>query len=54
MGFNDANTLTIVPMNNNIYTLISSPQSLNELGESIWSIILAPVFVEGPYEIHVP
>jgi sialate O-acetylesterase len=52
-GFGDANKLTILRMNNQIYRKISNSESVNELNESIWSITLDPVSDEGPFDIHV-
>ena len=53
-GFGDANTLTILQMNDQIYTTISHHSEVaNEQGESIWSVTLDPVSEEGPFDIHV-
>jgi sialate O-acetylesterase len=45
--------LTILTMNDKIYTTISRSESANEQGESIWSVILDPISEEGPFDIHV-
>jgi sialate O-acetylesterase len=52
-GFGDANTLTTLTMNDQIYTTISRSEPVNELGESIWSVTLDPVEDEGPFDIYV-
>ena len=52
-GFGDSSALTILRMNNQIYTTISDAKPANKLGESIWSVTLDPVSNEGPYDIQV-
>jgi sialate O-acetylesterase len=52
-GFSDANTLTILRMNNKTYTTMSRSEPANDLGESIWSVALDAVFDERPYDVHV-
>ena len=52
-GFGDSNTLTILRIEDKIYTTTSSSQIENALGESIWSVTLDPVSDEGPFDIHV-
>jgi sialate O-acetylesterase len=52
-GFGDPGKLTILRMNDKIYTTISESEPANELGESIWSVTLDPVSEEGPFDIHV-
>jgi sialate O-acetylesterase len=52
-GFGDASKLTILRMNDKIYTTISRSEPANEIGESIWSVTLDPVEAEGPFDIHV-
>jgi sialate O-acetylesterase len=52
-GFGDTSTLTILRMNDKIYTTVSSSEPANELGEAIWSVTLDPVSDEGPFDIHV-
>jgi sialate O-acetylesterase len=52
-GFGDADKLTTLRMKNKIYITISRAESANDLGESIWSVTLDPVFDEGPFDIHV-
>jgi sialate O-acetylesterase len=52
-GFGDPSKLTILTMNNEIYTTISRLEAANEHGESIWSVTLDPVTDEGPFDIHV-
>jgi hypothetical protein len=42
-GFGDSSKLTTLTMNDQIYTTMSRSESVNELGESIWSITLDPV-----------
>jgi sialate O-acetylesterase len=52
-GYGDASKLTTLRMGTKIYTTISSRESANDLGESIWSVTLDPVSDEGPFDIHV-
>jgi sialate O-acetylesterase len=52
-GFGDAGKLTTLRMNNQIYTTISQSEPSNDLNESIWSVTLAPISDEGPFDIHV-
>ncbi len=52
-GFGDPSTLTILTMNDKIYTTISRSEPANAEGESIWSVTLDPVSDEGPFDIHV-
>jgi sialate O-acetylesterase len=52
-GYGDSNQLTILRINNQIYTTISRVESINDLGESIWSVTLDPVLDEGPFDIHI-
>nr|ADD91467.1 cytosolic sialic acid 9-O-acetylesterase-like protein [Adineta vaga] len=52
-GYGDPEKLTILKLNNKIYTTISDAKSMNEQDESIWSITLNPVYDEGPFDIHV-
>ncbi len=52
-GFGDASTLTTLRIADKIYTTMSHSEPANELGESIWSVTLDPVFDEGPFDIHV-
>jgi sialate O-acetylesterase len=52
-GYGDSSKLTTLTMNNQIYTIISRMESINDVGESIWSITLDPVTDEGPFDIHV-
>jgi sialate O-acetylesterase len=52
-GFGDANTLTILRMNNKIYTTMSRSEPANAQNKSIWSVTLDPVADEGPFDIHV-
>jgi len=52
-GFGDPGKLTILRMDNKIYTTISRSEPANEQGESIWSVTLDPVSDEGPFDIHV-
>jgi sialate O-acetylesterase len=52
-GFGDASKLTTLRMNNQIYTTVSRAESVNKLGETIWSVTLDPVTDEGPFDIHV-
>jgi sialate O-acetylesterase len=40
-------------MNDKNYTTVSSSESANELGETIWSLTLPPVEEEGPFDIQV-
>jgi sialate O-acetylesterase len=52
-GFGDPSTLTILRMNDKIYTTVSGSESANAQNESIWSVTLDPVSDEGPFDIHV-
>ncbi|CAF2873825.1 unnamed protein product [Rotaria sp. Silwood2] len=52
-GFGGANKLTTLQINTEIYTSISRVEPANDLGESIWSVILDPIAHEGPYNIQV-
>ncbi|CAF4805929.1 unnamed protein product, partial [Rotaria sp. Silwood2] len=52
-GFGDASKLTTLRINNKIYATVSRAEPANDLGESIWSVVLDPVSDEGPYDIHV-
>jgi sialate O-acetylesterase len=52
-GFIDPNTVTILRMDDKVYTTVSSSELANELGESIWSFTLDPVSSDGPFDIHV-
>jgi sialate O-acetylesterase len=52
-GFGDPSTLTILRMNDKIYTTMSHIESANAQNESIWSVTLDPVSDEGPFDIHV-
>jgi sialate O-acetylesterase len=52
-GYGDTSTLTILKVNEKVYTTISSAEAANEYGESIWSVTLDPVSDEGPFDIHV-
>ncbi|CAF1060735.1 unnamed protein product [Rotaria sp. Silwood1] len=52
-GFGESSKLTTLRINNKIYATISLAEPANDLGESIWSIILDPYSDEGPYDIHV-
>ncbi|CAF1353898.1 unnamed protein product [Rotaria sp. Silwood1] len=52
-GFGESNKLTTLRIHNKIYATISRAEPANDLGESIWSIILDPYSDEGPYDIHV-
>ncbi|CAF4542620.1 unnamed protein product [Rotaria sp. Silwood1] len=52
-GFGESSKLTTLRIHNKIYATISRAESANDLGESIWSIILDPVSDEGPYDIQV-
>ena len=52
-GFGDANKTTTLQITNNISTIKSDTQPINEFNESIWSITLDPVSDEGPFDIHV-
>jgi sialate O-acetylesterase len=52
-GFGDPSTLTILTMNNKIYTTISGSEPANEQAESIWSFTLDPMSEEGPFDIRV-
>jgi sialate O-acetylesterase len=52
-GFGDASALTTLSMNDKTYTIMSSSESANEAGESIWSVTLDAVSDEGPFDIHV-
>ena len=52
-GYGDPSTLTILRMNDKVYTTVSRSEPANKLGESIWSVTLDPVTEEGPFDIHV-
>jgi sialate O-acetylesterase len=52
-GFGNASTLTILRMNDKIYTTVSSSEPANQLDETIWSVTLDPVSFDGPFDIHV-
>jgi sialate O-acetylesterase len=52
-GYGDPNTLTILRMNDKIYTSMSRSEAANGLGESIWSVTLDTVSEEGPFDISV-
>ncbi len=52
-GFSDSNVLTILKMNDKVYTTISESKVANEKDESIWSVTLDPVSDEGPFDINV-
>jgi sialate O-acetylesterase len=52
-GYGDSSKLTILKINNQIYTTTSRAESANDFGESIWSVTLDPVSDEGPFDIHV-
>ncbi|CAF1432135.1 unnamed protein product [Rotaria sordida] len=52
-GFGEANKLTTLQINNKIYTTISRAEPANNLGESIWTVILDPVSDEGPFDIQI-
>jgi len=47
-GLEAAKKLTTLRMDNKIYITISRAEPANDLGESIWSITLDPVSIEGP------
>jgi hypothetical protein len=52
-GYGDSSKLTTLKINKQIYTTISRRESINDLGESIWSVTLNSVSDEGPFDIHV-
>jgi sialate O-acetylesterase len=52
-GFGNASTLTILRMNDKIYTTMSRSEPANAQNKSIWSVTLDPVADEGPFDIHV-
>jgi sialate O-acetylesterase len=52
-GFGDPSTLTILRMNDKIYTTMSHIELANAQNESIWSVTLDPVSDEGPFDIHL-
>ena len=52
-GFGDSGLLTILTMNNKVYTTISAVEAINAQNESIWSLTLDPVSQEGPFDINV-
>jgi sialate O-acetylesterase len=52
-GFGVASTLTILTMNDKIYTTMSRSEPANAQNESIWSVTLDPVSEEGPFDVHV-
>ena len=52
-GYGESSVLTTLQMNEKIYTTMSRIESMNDLGESIWSVTLDPVSDEGPFDIHV-
>jgi sialate O-acetylesterase len=52
-GYGDASTLTILRINDKVYTTISGSEPANAQNESIWSVTLDAVSDEGPFDIHV-
>ena len=52
-GYGDPSVLTILRMNDKIYTTISEAEVANAQNESIWSVTLDAVSDEGPFDIHV-
>jgi sialate O-acetylesterase len=52
-GYGDPSTLTILRMNDKVYTTISESEPANAQNESIWSVTLDAVSEEGPFDIHV-
>jgi sialate O-acetylesterase len=52
-GYGDPSTLTILRMNDEVYTTISESEPANAQNESIWSVTLDAVSEEGPFDIHV-
>ena len=52
-GYGNASTLTTLTIKDQIYITMSSVESSNEHGESIWSVTLDPVSDEGPFDINV-
>ena len=52
-GYGDSSTLTILRMNDKVYTTFSRSDPANARGESIWSVTLDPVTAEGPFDINV-
>ncbi len=52
-GYGDPSTLTILKMNDKVYTTIGESEPVNAQNESIWSVTLDAVSDEGPFDIHV-
>jgi sialate O-acetylesterase len=52
-GFSDSNKAMNLKIGEKIYETISRSESINDFGESTWSITLDPVYDEGPYDIIV-
>ena len=52
-GYGDTNTLTILRMNDKVYTTVSHSESANAQNETVWTVTLDPVSDEGPFDIHV-
>jgi sialate O-acetylesterase len=52
-GYGNANTLTIIQMNDKIYRTLSSSEPANEVGDSIWSVSFDPTPAGGPFDLHV-
>ena len=52
-GYSDPSTLTMLTINEKIYTTVSGFIPENEHGESMWSVTLDPVSEEGPFDIQV-
>jgi len=52
-GFGDPSTLTILRMDDKVYTTIGGSEPANAQNESIWSVTLDAVSDEGPFDIHV-
>lgn len=52
-GYSDPSTLTILAINEKIYTTVSGSNPENEQGESIWSVTLDPVSEEGPFDVQL-
>ena len=52
-GYGSPSTLTILRMEDKIYKIISSSETVNAQNEAIWSITLDPVSAQGPFDIQV-
>jgi sialate O-acetylesterase len=53
-GYADSfNALTILTVNNKIYRTRTSSSAVNELNESVWSVMLDAQTQEGPFQVKV-